>query len=418
MSTVLRSVKVIDVNSEWNGRTLDLYVDDKGIIHEFDNQSFKKEINLHNASIFPGILDMAVNFCEPGLEQKETISSGVQAALAGGVTAVLQVPNVDPIIDSKETLSYVKTKASQEPIDFYVQGAISKKTSCKSLTEVLDMAENGADAFGDGYSNLWHSGLLLKSLQYLQHTDKILINTPYDKNLISHGLMHEGKVSTQNGMSGVPSLVEHMAIARDLEILKYSGGKLHFAQISCVESIEMIKNAKKQGLQVTCGVNYFHLIASEKALLDFDTNCKLMPPLRSATDKRALIKAVKDGIIDVIVSDHRPQEEDCKKLEFNYADNGKIGLQTMFISLKSNTDLSNEDLQRCLVVNPRLILNKPKATINTGEKANFFVYIEEKHKFRAEDVKSLSKNTSEIGQEFKYKIKATIKGLKTIQFGN
>ncbi len=409
MSILLRAAKIIDCHSEWNEKIIDLFVNDKGVIEVYENQKVKLEIALDGAFVFPGILDMSVNFCEPGLEQKETIQTGCDAALAGGVTAVLQVPNVEPIVDSKETLAYIKSKSTHKMVDVYVQGAASKKINCSSLTEMLDMAENGADAFGDGYTNLWHSGLLLKALQYLQHTDKVLINTPYDKNLVSHGQMHEGKVSTKNGLSGIPSLVEHMAVARDLELLKYAGGKLHFSQISCTESIDMIKYAKKQGLNVTCGVNYYHLVANENALTDFDTNNKIAPPLRSESDRRALIKAVKEGVIDVIVSDHRPQEQDCKKLEFNYAENGKIGLQTMFISLKSNTDLSLEDLQRCLVDNPRIILGKETIEIRPGAKANFFVFSEQNYLFSLDQVKSLSKNSAEIGQRYKYKIHATIK---------
>lgn len=418
MSLVLRSVRVLDVQSEWNNQIIDLFVSDQGIIERFDNQKFKKEINLENASVFPGILDMAVNFGEPGLEHKETISSGCKAAMAGGVTSVLHVPNVDPIIDSKETISYLKAKSRDEFVDIYLQAGASKKLQCKALTEMLDMVDNGADAFGDGYSNIWHGGLLLKALQYLQHTDKVLINSPYDAHLMGHGLVHEGKVSTRNGLSGIPSLVEHIAVARDLEILKYSGGRLHFAQISCAESVDMIKHAKKQGLNVTCGVNYFNLIANENAIEDFDTNNKVFPPLRTETDRKALIKAVKDGIVDVIVSDHRPQEEDCKKLEFNYAEFGKIGVQTMFIALKSFTDLTYEELQKALVLNPKKILNKEFDSIKEGAKANFFVFSNEQHVLTSKDLHSISKNTSEIGQKFKYKIHTTVKGSKYLSFGN
>jgi dihydroorotase len=410
MSTLLKNVQIIDSKSQWNGKKIDLFINEKGLIEKYIAQKFKKEIDCTDSYAFLGLCDLSVNFCEPGFEHKETLYSGAKAALAGGVTAVMQVPNVEPVIDTKENISYLKSRSKNLGLDFYIQAAISKKLSCKSLTEVLDMNEEGADAFGDGYTNVWHSGLLLKALQYLQHTDKVLFNTPYDKNLTPHGLAHEGKTSTKNGLSGIPSLVEQLAVARDLELLKYAGGKLHFSQISCAESVEMIKSAKKQGLKVTCGVNYFHLIANENALSDFDSNNKIMPPLRAETDRKALLKGIKEGIIDVIVSDHRPQDVDCKNVEFNYADNGKIGLQTMFIALKTFTDLSDEELQKTLVENPRKIINKEQISIEEGKEANFFIFSKEENVLKIADLHSLSKNTSEIGQKYQAKINACFKG--------
>jgi dihydroorotase len=409
MSVLIKNVTVVDPSSKWHGKTLNLFVNNKGVLEEYAAQEVKKTIDYQDAMAFPGICDLSVNFCEPGLEHKETLASGAKAAIKGGVTAVLQVPNVDPVIDTKEALAYLKHKGKKLPIDFYFQAAISKNLDCKSLTEVLDMNDCGADAFGDGYSNSWHGGLLLKALQYLQHTNKVLFNTPYDKRIAVHGQMHEGKVSTKNGLAGIPSLVETLALNRDIEILKYAGGKLHFAMISTAESAEIIKQAKKQGLQVTCGVNYFNLVANENALSDFDSNNKIVPPLRSESDRKALIKAVKDGIIDVIVSDHRPQDIDCKKLEFNYADFGKIGLQTMFISLKTHSDFSDEELIKALVVNPRKILGKDSVKIEAGEVANFFIYSKETHVLLDKEIVSLSKNTSEIGQQYSFKIKACLK---------
>lgn len=418
MSLLLKNVKVIDSQSSWNNESMDLFVTKEGVVEKYNGQKFKKEVAVEGASVFLGLLDMAVNFCEPGLEHKETIETGVKAALKGGVTAVLQVPNVEPVIDSKEAISYVKSRVDKNTIDFYVQAGASKKLACKELTESLDMTVNGADAFGDGYNNIWHSGLLLKSLQYLQHTDKVLINQPYDKNLNQHGLMHEGVVSTRNGVAGIPSLVEQLGVSRDLELLRYTGGKLHFAQISCSDSVALIKQAKKEGLNVTCGVNYYNLVETEKALLDFDSNNKIYPPLRTEKDRKALLKGVKDGIIDVIVSNHRPQEEDCKKIEFNYTEFGKIGLQTMFIALKSKTDLSNEVLQNALVINPRKILGKPSISISEGAEANFFLFTKEGYTFTKKEVESLSKNTAEIGKTYDYRINSVVKGTNHISFGN
>ena len=198
--------------------------------------------------------------------------------------------------------------------------------------------------------------------------------------------------------------------------MRYAGGRLHFPQISTIKSVELIKKAKKEGLNVTCGVSYYHLLKTDKELQDFDTNSKVMPPLRDEKDRKALLKGVKEGVIDVIVSNHRPQEEDCKKLEFNYADNGKIGVQSMFIALKTFTDLDDETLHNVLVLNPRKVVNKT-TSIEYGSNADFFFYKEEKYKFTKEEIISKSTNTSEIGETYDFNILGTIKGDKHQVFG-
>jgi len=218
MSILLRNIKIIDPSSAWHGMSKSLFVNKEGLVEEFENQYFEKEIDAEEMFAFPGLCDFQVNFCEPGLDYREDISSGVNAAAKGGVTCVLQVPNTDPIIDSKEVISFLKQKASNKIVDLKIICASSKETKGTELTEILEASEYGADAFGDGYKNIWHSGLLIKTLQYLKHTDKLLINQPYDVNLSSHGLMHEGVQSTVNGIPGIPSFVESMAIKRDLEI--------------------------------------------------------------------------------------------------------------------------------------------------------------------------------------------------------
>lgn len=416
MSILIKKVKVFDPSSPLHGKKVDLFVNSKGVLEEYNRQKAKTTIEEKNLTAFSGICDLQANFCEPGLEHKETLDSGLKASARGGVTTVMQVPNVSPVIDNKETITYVKSKSALALPELLTQCGITLGLKGKALSEVLDASDHGADAFGDGYQNLSHSGLLLKALQYLQHTDKVLFNQPYDVNLSKHGLMHEGKVSTINGIHAIPSFVESMAISRDLEILRYAGGKLHFPQISTVKSVELVKKAKKEGLNVTCGVSYFHLIKTDDALKDFDTNSKIMPPLREDKDRKALLKGLKDGVIDVIVSNHRPQEEDCKKLEFNYADNGKIGIQSMFVSLKTNTDLTDEVLFNTLVLNPRELVNRT-TSIEAGKKADFFLFKKEKYSFTKSEVLSKSKNTSEIGEEYNFNIVGIVKNDKHQFFG-
>lgn len=416
MSILIRKVKVFDPSSSLHGKRIDLFVNSKGVIEEYTDQKARKIIDVKNLMAFSGLCDLQANFCEPGLEHKESLETGLKASSKGGITTVMQVPNVYPVIDSKETITYLKTKSTHALPEVLVQCGISEGLNGKALTEVLDAADNGADAFGDGYSNLSHAGLLLKALQYLQHTDKVLFNQPYDVNLSRHGLMHEGDVSTANGVHGLPSFVETMAISRDLEILRYAGGKLHFPQISTAKSVELIKKAKKEGLNVSCGVSYFHLLKTDAELKDFDTNNRIMPPLRGEKDRKALLKGVKEGVIDVIVSNHRPQEEDCKKLEFNYADNGKIGVQSMFIALKSFTDLEDEVLHRVLVKNPREIVSKTTC-LDIGQVADFFLFKKENYVLSKKEILSKSYNTSEIGEEYAFKVMATVKNNKYDFFG-
>lgn len=417
MSVRLKNIQVLDPASSLYGQKVDFYVGQEGRIEQYKDQKIEKEVDGEGKFIFPGLCDMQVNFSEPGFEHKEDVKSGMAAAEKGGITALLQVPNVYPIIDTKESISFVKSRRGDAIPHLMVQCAISKGVAGLEMTEVLDASDHGADAFGDGYQNTWHSGLLLKSLQYLQHTNKILINQPYDTKLAEHGLMHEGNVSTANGLPAIPSFVESMAISRDLEVLEYAGGRLHFAQISTSESVLLVKKAKKKGLNVTCGVSYYHLLKTDKCLKDFDTNNRVMPPLRSEKDRKALLKGVKEGVIDVVVSNHRPQEEDCKKLEFNYAENGKIGVQTLFIALKTHTDLTDEDLRRVLVDNPRQLLNQEVNTIELGQSADFLIASKEKYPFTKEEILSKSKNTSEIGEVYDYKIVGIMKHQNSRFFG-
>jgi dihydroorotase len=240
---------------------------------------------------------------------------------------------------------------------------------------MIDLHHAGAQAFTDGFKPIWHSDILLKSLQYLQKFDGLLINRPEDIHLTQFGTMHEGVQSTMLGMKGIPSLSEALMVSRDIDLLNYAGGKLHFSNMSTQEGLALVKAAKKTGLQITCDITAFQTAFLDEDLEGFDTNLKVNPPFRGKQDRRAIIRALKDGVIDVITSGHVPQDEECKKLEFDLADFGIIGLQTVAPMLASlSKDVPMEALLEKVSVRPREILSIDPATIVEGAEANLTLF--------------------------------------------
>jgi dihydroorotase len=270
---------------------------------------------------------------------------------------------------------------------------------------MIDLHTAGAIAFTDGHKPVWHSDILVKTLQYLQTFDGLLINRPEDVLLAQFGQMHEGITSTMLGLKGIPALAEEMMIARDLRFLEYAGGKIHFSAISTATSLELIRQGKRNGLQVTCDMAAHQIAFDDTALLNFDTNLKVNPPFRSQTDIEAIWKGLADGTIDAIVSDHNPLDEESKKLEFDLAEFGIIGLQTAFAVMNTfNQTLSLEKLIEKFTVRPRQILKLPSVHIAEGQPANLTLFnTEQQWTFTEKLIRSKSRNTPFIGHTFRGK---------------
>lgn len=365
------------------------------------------------AMVSPGWVDMRAFFADPGYEHRETIATGCKAAAAGGFTDVALLPNSNPIVQTKNEIRYLKTSAQDLLTQVHPIGAVTLETEGKEIAEMIDLHTAGAIAFSDGKA-LSHTGVFLKALQYLQKFDGLLMNRPEDEVLTSHGVMHEGEMSTVLGMPGIPAAAEEIMIARDLRILEYTGGRLHLSLVSSARSVEMIREAKAKGLQVSCDVAIHQLIYNDEALRSFDTNYKVNPPYRLQEDIDALIEGLKDGTIDAIVSDHSPYDPENKELEFDLAAFGVIGLQTFLPYLaRLSESVAIETLIEKITTGPRKLLKLPAVQVEKGQDAHLTVFdLSRKWTFDKMTNHSLSHNSPDFGKELTGQVVATIRGEK------
>lgn len=377
MSILIKSAQVLDEHSPYHLQKVNLMISEAGIIKSIGQEqpAARRIIEGHNLKVSIGWFDMRANFCDPGMEQKEDILSGCRAAAAGGFTGVALLPNTKPVVESKNEIAYLKTSAAGQLTQVYPCGAVTRSTLGEDLTEMLDMHAAGAVAFTDGEKPIWNTDILLKSLLYLQKFGGLLINKPEDPHLSAFGTMHEGPVSTSLGLKGIPRLAEELMVRRDIELLKYTGGRLHFANLSTAGSVDLVRKAKKHGLNISCDVAACNLFWDDSELSEYDTNLKVNPPLRETADIRALERGIADDYIDVIVTAHSPQDTESKRLEFDLAEFGMIGLQTFYpvVLRKSGEELFLVYLRK-FTQNPRRLLGLPIPIIREGEKANITVF--------------------------------------------
>ena len=350
-----------------------------------------------------GWVDLRCMVGEPGLEYKETVESLCESLMVSGFSKAVVLPNTEPVIQSKNEVDFIINKAKKFPIDILVQGAVTKNTEGDDLTEILDMHhQSGVSIFGDGIKTLANGDRYMKILQYLQKFNGVLFDHAYDPLLAIFGQMHEGENSTMLGMKGIPSLAEDVAIQRNLEILKYTGGKVHFQTVSTRKGIDLIRKGKAEGLNITCDVSIYQLLFTDNDLMDFDPNYKVKPPFRSDSDKEALIQGLKDGTIDAIVSNHQPQDYDSKFMEFDLASFGMAGLQTFLPALVLlEKDLSWPLLIQKITAGPNSIVGESSDSWTIFDPTAKWVYN------RASN-KSNSENSPWFGKELTGKVKYVI----------
>lgn len=404
MNLIIRQAKIIDTTSPYHNEIADLRIEG-GIItkigKKLQNPDKLKEVSLDNLHISQGWFDSSVSLGEPGFEDRETISNGLNTAGKSGFTAIAMQPNSFPILDNQSSISFVKRKAEGFATDLFPIGALTKGSEGNDMAELFDMKNSGAVAFGDYNKSLSNANLLKIALQYAQDFDGLVLAYSQDSNIKSSGVANEGIVSTRLGLKGIPALAEELQISRNLFILEYTGGKLHIPTISTAKSAQLIKEAKAKGLNVTCSVAVHNLVLTDEKLEGFDTRYKVTPPLRSESDRKALVKAVKDGIIDMITSDHNPIDIEHKKMEFDMAKNGTIGLESAFGALMSVLPL--ETIVEKLI-SGKAIFNVENSVIKEGNKANLTLFTpEEKWTFGKENILSKSKNSAFLGQAMKGK---------------
>jgi len=346
-----------------------------------------------------GFFDLNVNFGEPGYETKEDIQTGTLSAVAGGFTAVAVHPNTSPAIHSRSEVSLIVNSSKGNIVDVFPVGAVSRNRDGKELAELYDMKMTGAIAFTDGDRSIQQAGLMGRALLYAKGFNGLIMSFAEDQSIAAGSKMNEGEVSTYLGMKGIPNLAEFIMVSRELFLAEYNDARIHFSTISTEESVELIKRAKSKGIKVTCDVAAHNLVFTDQDVNSFDSHYKVSPPLRTKKDLKALIKGLKDGTIDAVVSQHTPHEIEFKNVEFQIAHNGIIASQTV-LPLLVKAGLSPESIVEKLVIGPRKILQQEIPQIKEGEEANLVLFnMTKKWIFDERTNHSKSKNSPLFGEE-------------------
>lgn len=369
-----------------------------------------KVIESPNLHVSAGWLDIGAQQGQPGYEYRETFASLAQAGRAGGYTALATFPRTNPPIQSRIEIEYIQQLNDNLVARIYPIGAVSQDLAGKDLTEMIDMVHAGAVAFSDGRKNPLESGLLTRALEYVIPFGSLIIDFPTDRSITAEGQMHEGKISASLGLTGIPSVGEEIIIHRDLQLAVYTKSRIHFHAISTWASAALIQKAKSDRMSVSCDVPAMHLLLEDKDVGDFDSYKKVLPPLREAKDRKALIKALKDGVIDHISSIHTPLEVETKECEFTYAAFGSLGLETSFAI--ANTALRFvmplEDIIAKFCNGPRQLLGIDIPQIRRGFDAELTLFDPDIEWTYGGTRHSLSKNDALIGRSFTGKVVGSV----------
>jgi len=412
MKVLIKRANILAPSSPFHGKLHDILIEDRIISAIEDNLEIKadKIIELDELYISSGWVDCFANFCDPGQEFKETLETGANAAAAGGFTQVMVIPNTEPAVYNKSQVEYLVQKSKSLPVNILPIGSVTKKAEGKELSEMYDMFNNGAIAFSDGTAPVQSSGILQKIMEYTLAIDATIIQLPDDKSIGFGGLMNEGEISTKLGLPGKPGLSEELMVARDIELARYTGSKIHFTGISTAKSLELIVQAKKENLRVTCSVTPYHLYFSEEDLSDYNTNLKVNPPIRTKKDRDALLEGVKNGMVDFIASHHQPQDWDHKVCEFEYAKNGMEGLESVFGASRI-CGVETELFVKMQTENIRDIFKIDSTSIEIGQKANLTMFSpDEEYIFDEKDIYSKCRNNAFVGKKLKGKVIGIING--------
>jgi dihydroorotase len=398
MNILLKSATIVDSESKYHLKKCDILIE-KGIISKIassiavqKNMQVIKRPNLH---ISRGWFDSGVSFGEPGFEERENIENGLKTAALSGFTTIALNTNTYPAPDNKGAIRFLKTLANNHGVTLLPNGCLTQMAKGEDLAELFDMQGEEALSFYDYKKPIANPNLLKIALQYTQNFNGLVQSYPCEKAIAPKGMVNEHLSATLLGLKGIPSLAESLQVARDLYILEYTGGRLHIPTISTLESVGLIKQAKKKGLKVSCSVSINNLSLTDNVLESFDTNYKLMPPLRTAQDIKALKKGLTNGTIDMVTSDHNPIDIENKKIEFDHAKYGSIGLESCFGALQKATDLETA----IQALTQQSVFNIPQNSIAQGQKANITLFDPSlQWVFKKEHIISTSKNAALLEQ--------------------
>lgn len=415
MKVLLKSASIIDPDAPLHGQTKDILIVN-GVITKIEDQLDTADdiliVEREGLCVSPGWFDSSVCFGQPGYEERETIKHGLKTAAHSGFTGVAVNPETNPVTDTNAQITFLRSAVERSAVSLHPIGALTVKSEGKDLAELYDMSGAGAVAFGDYKKPIGNPNLLKIALQYAQNFGGLVMSFPQENALTGKGVVNEGEVAVTLGLKGIPALAEEMQVARDLFLLEYTGGSLHIPTISTARSVQLIREARAKGLDVSCSVAVHHLFLTDEELKGFDTRYKVSPPLRTDADREALLNGVKDGTITMVTSDHDPRDIEHKKLEFDYADFGSIGLETAFGAL--NTLLPLDDVIRALTSGrQRFGLESPR--IATDKPANLTLFsAEETYTFTKDHILSTSKNSAFLGKALKGKVYGIINNQKVV----
>lgn len=418
MKILIKQARIIDDQCKFNGQIKDILIED-GVIRAIENTIQEKAdetIQHKNLHVSIGWFDLRARFCDPGFEHKETIESGLNLAEVGGFTGVGLVSNTHPSISSKSQVEYFMGKSAMSAVEIVPLGTVTENREGLQLAEMYDMQQAGAKAFCD--DGPLSSGILYRALLYGNNFNAVVFDLANDPTLSGKGQINEGKYSVMTGLKGIPKIAETIRVKRDIELLKYTEGKLHLTSITSLESILEIESYRKKHSNLTSDVSIQHLLFTDAALEGFDSNLKVFPPFRTEKDKEALKKGVLSGAIDCICSDHNPQDKESKDLEFDMAEFGIIGIETFFatiMSVFSEKELGN--VINSFTKNPRNVLGLNIPEIKVKENANLTLFVPDlKWEYTKENNKSLSLNSPLLNTQLKGKAIAVInKGQLSVQ---
>ncbi|HOZ84304.1 MAG TPA: dihydroorotase [Niabella sp.] len=407
MNILIKQAKVVDPTSPYNGQISDIHLSNNRIVSIGKKLSVNnaKEINIKGLHVSPGWFDLFSDFADPGYEYRENLYTGVKAAIRGGYTDVCLIPNTRPVIDQKSFVEYLKNKAAGLAVNLHPMGAITKAVEGKELAEMYDMKQSGAIAFSDGVHPIQSAGLLVKALQYVKSFNGVLIQIPDNMSINPNGVMNEGITSTRMGLPGRPTIAEELAVVECINLTAYADSKIHLTGVSTDASLKQIKAARQKKINITSSVTPYHLVLCDENISTYDANLKVNPPLRGKKDQTALRKAVSEGLVDCIASHHIPQDKDNKVVEFEYAKNGMIGLETTYsIVNTAMPEVSQERWIELLAINPRKVMGLDVPTIAEGSLASLTLFSpDESWTLHENEIASLSHNSPFIGKTFKGK---------------
>ena len=409
MKTLLKNVQIFDRSSTYHKQSKDILIENDTIVKIEDAIEDKdaKLLQKEGLSVSKGWVDFKSDFSDPGYEHKEDLDSGMQAAAFGGFTHIGLLPSTQPAISGKTQVEYIRSRANGNVVSLHPIGTITENHKGENLAEMFDMFNAGVRVFSDDLLPV-SSGIMYRALLYSKNFGATIVSFPKDKSLAGEGMVNEGAASTQTGLKAVPTIAETIQLNRDLRLLEYTGGRLHITGVSCAESVDLIKAAKEKGLNVTADVHASHLVFNETAVIDFDSNHKVMPPYRREQDRLALWQALKEDTLDCIVADHRPFDKEEKDVEFDNAAFGAIALQTLFSSLleiENDVDLITDKISN----KARAILGINQNTIEVGSKADLTVFCPtEEWVFDQNSNQSKSKNSPFYNKKMKGSVVAII----------